>query len=157
MCCLKCGRVIYRQYTYRIRESRGYHYGISTLTKYHGELNILHGFSHYSDILSFITFHIKFVSIFTVFKIKCTETFQTFTKYIKIVSGIRVNRTVITETIRRIINSIANLFWSDWYLFAHCALRLKSSLAIAKVIYTKYSKHWPCTVAHTIGYVCRKC
>ena len=113
LCCLKCGRVIYRQYTYGIRESRGYHYGISTLTKYHGELNILHGFSHYSDILSFITFHIKFVSIFTVFKIKCTETFQTFTKYIKIVSGIRVNRTVITETIRRIINSIANLFWSD--------------------------------------------
>ena len=26
-----------------------------------------------------------------------------------------------------------------------------------KVIYTKYSKHWPYTVAHTIDCVCRKC
>ena len=26
-----------------------------------------------------------------------------------------------------------------------------------KVIYTKYSKHWPYTVAQTIDYVCRKC
>ena len=26
----------------------------------------------------------------------------------------------------------------------------------SKVIYTKYSKHWPYTVAHTIDCVCRK-
>ena len=26
-----------------------------------------------------------------------------------------------------------------------------------KVIYTKYSKHWPYTVAHTIDCMCRKC
>ena len=29
--------------------------------------------------------------------------------------------------------------------------------ACAKVIYTKYSKHRPYTVAHTIDCVCRKC
>ena len=28
---------------------------------------------------------------------------------------------------------------------------------ISKVIYTKYSKHWPYTVAQTIDCVCRKC
>ena len=28
---------------------------------------------------------------------------------------------------------------------------------LGKVIYTKYSKHWPYTVAHTIDCVCRKC
>ena len=27
----------------------------------------------------------------------------------------------------------------------------------AKVIYTKYSKHWPYTVAHTIDCVCIEC
>ena len=26
-----------------------------------------------------------------------------------------------------------------------------------EVIYTKYSKHYPYTVAHTIDFVCRKC
>ena len=30
-------------------------------------------------------------------------------------------------------------------------------LGAGKVIYTKYSKHWPYTVAHTIDCVCRKC
>ena len=30
-------------------------------------------------------------------------------------------------------------------------------LVLTKVIYTKYSKHWPYTVAHTIDCVCIKC
>ena len=30
-------------------------------------------------------------------------------------------------------------------------------LLVIKVIYTKYSKHWPYTVAYTIDCVCRKC
>ena len=35
--------------------------------------------------------------------------------------------------------------------------RLVEIAVLGKVIYTKYSKHWPYTVAHTIECVCRKC
>ena len=33
---------------------------------------------------------------------------------------------------------------------------IKEFQGLGKVIYTKYSKYWPYTVAHTIDYVCSK-
>ena len=39
----------------------------------------------------------------------------------------------------------------------HWPLYQGGLLITCKVIYTKYSKHWPYTVAHTFECVCRKC
>ena len=37
-----------------------------------------------------------------------------------------------------------------------CVRRIVMKIYASKVIYSKYSKHWPYTVAHTIDCVCRK-
>ena len=46
------------------------------------------------------------------------------------------------------LQSATRKVWLVWYI--------KQVVAVGKVIYTKYSKHWLYTVAHTIECVCSK-
>ena len=64
------------------------------------------------------------------------------------------NTYLLNELFVALFNSVLYLLAYQWPI---ASKSIEISGTLNKVIYTKYSKHWPYTVAHTIDCVCRKC